>query len=155
MARPCFYSAHLLDYHPFAQAPENKEGFLALPFLLFKGVATSNPKLLFHENNISFISKRNTDIKEIHLVLGYWVFVHEKITQIGCHVSEAVPATNMVQVVPSHENMGCVHKPGTVKFIVFNVQSFSCERYTNQSTLDSWWRLKNNADLLVNFWLCQ
>jgi hypothetical protein len=87
--------------------------------------------------------------------LGYWVFVHEKITQIGCHVSEAVPATNMVQVVPSHENMGCVHKPGTVKFIVFNVQSFSCERYTNQSTLDSWWRLKNNADLLVNFWLCQ
>ncbi len=27
----CFYSARLLDYHPFAQAPQNKEGFLALP----------------------------------------------------------------------------------------------------------------------------
>jgi hypothetical protein len=50
--------------------------------------------------------------------------------------------------------LGCVHKPGTVKFIVFNVQSFSCEKDTSQSTLDSWWRLKNNADLLVNFPLC-
>ncbi len=50
-----------------AFTPEKGKAF-GLPIsgptlLLIKGVATSNPKLLFHENNISFIYKRNTDIQ--------------------------------------------------------------------------------------------
>jgi len=36
-ARPCFYSAHILDYHPYAYAPQNKERFLALPFSYSQG----------------------------------------------------------------------------------------------------------------------
>ncbi len=52
------------------------------------------------------LTRETQTFEEIRLVLGDWVFVHEKITQIGCHVSETVPATNIVQVVPSHENIG-------------------------------------------------
>ncbi len=104
-ARPCF-RAHLLDYHPFAGAPQNKEGLLALPFSYSKGQQLATLNFSFTRTiSLSFPRETQT-FKEIRLVLGYWVFVHEKITQIGCHVSETVPATNMVQLVPSHEKIG-------------------------------------------------
>lgn len=68
-ACPCF-TCPSLGLSPFCLGT-SKQGRISGPtLLLLKGVATSNPKLLFHENNISFISKRNTDIQRNSSCIG-------------------------------------------------------------------------------------
>jgi hypothetical protein len=87
--------------------------------------------------SLSFTRETQT-FKEIRLVLGYWVFVHDKrshkLDVMYQRLSLPLTCFKLFLVM---KILGCVHKPGTVKFIVFNVQSFACEKDTNQSTLDS------------------
>ncbi len=120
-----------------------------LPFSYTKGIATlkfSVTRIKFH----SFTRETQT-FKEICHLLGLCPW-KDHTNCMPCMRHCPCPLTwfelFLIMKILAH-----VHKPRSVKFIVFNGESFSCEKDTKQSSLHSWWILINNADQLVNIWL--
>jgi hypothetical protein len=141
-----FFSAQHFGYRPCAEGPNNKDAPVVLRFSYTKGIVTlkfSVTTIKSHsftrETQRNLLSIGSLSMKRSHKLCAMYVPLPCPLTWFELFLAMKLLAH--------------VHKPRSVKFIVFNGQSFSCEKDTKQSRLHSWWILKNNVDQLVNIWL--
>jgi hypothetical protein len=121
------FSAQHLAYRPCAQVPQNKEGPVGLPFSYTKWIAT----LMFSVTRLkshSFTRETQT-FKEIRRLLGLCPWKdHTNCTPCMRHCP--CPLT-WFQLFLVMKILAHVHKPRSVKFIVFNGQSFLVRKILN------------------------